>query len=262
MGICFGKTSTYVPTTEHRQEFSTASPEASGHAGRPGNTTQSGGPLSGLHGRNRGRAASPTSPTSPTSPASPASREAAQLQFAVTKVLNDVRNHYYRPNLKSSNKMNLTKADDMERVIDAGAEILRLRVALVNDSDYNVIEHLMDAKAHNCEELARLATYLLQQDMGLPARLVQFGSLHGVAAVGIGEGELPHDMREWGPLAYICDPWTNIACRAKDYPDRFLAKMSKWDASSKLISFDARGHVSPMDDAWINTVLQGPKTAH
>ena len=256
MGICFGKTSTYVPAIEHRRESSTVSPGTSGHARRPGNTTQSGGALSGLRDLNRSGAASPTSP------ASPASREAAQLQFAVTKVLNDVRNHYYRPNLKSSNKMNLTKADDMERVIDAGAEILRLRVALVNDSDYNVIEHLMDAKAHNCEELARLATYLLQQDMGLPARLVQFGSLHGVAAVGIGEGEQPHDMREWGPLTYICDPWTNIACRAKDYPDRFLAKMSKWDASSKLISFDARGHVSPVDDAWINTVLQGPKTAH
>jgi hypothetical protein len=222
---------------------------------------QAGGSLSALRDMNRSRAASPSSPSSP---ASPATREAAaQLQFAVTKVLNDVRNYYYKPNLKSSNKLNPTKPDDMDRVIKAGGEIIRMRDAQVNDSDSNVIEHLMDGRAHNCEELARLASYFLQTDMNLPARVLHFGSIHGVAAVGVDAGEQPHDMREWGPLTYICDPWSNIACRAKDYPDQFLAKMNKWNASSKLIAFDGeRGYVPPVDNAWINTVLHGPKSAY
>lgn len=243
-------------TSKYADDVSTASPRGSSHANRSGNTSQPESPLSGLSELNRSRSASRAS--------LPPRSDASKQQFAVTKVLNDIRSQYYKPNLKSSNKMKGSGdiGSEMDRLQKAGAEIVRMRDQQITNSDFNVTDVIRDGKAHNCEELARLAAYLLE-DTGFPARVVQFGAIHGVAAIGAGSGALPADMRNWEPHIYICDPWSNIACRATDYPDQFLAKMDKWHGQSKVISFDAaRGFVSPMDSAWINTVLEGTKTAY
>lgn len=182
-------------------------------------------------------------------------------QVAVSKVLKKVRNDYYKTHFKSSNKWKTNGGDqELLRLSYASHEIANMREK-VFDSDYTVIDVALDGQAHNCEELARLATFFLQED-GLPARMTHFGSVHGVAIIGADAGELPEDMRTWSSDIYVCDPWCNIACRAIDYPDQFVAKMEKWESEGKKIAYSASGYTSATDEDWIRAVLDGKKVAH
>jgi hypothetical protein len=182
---------------------------------------------------------------------------------AVTKALKTVREQYYEKNLKSSNKMKLDGGNkEMNRVAVARDEILRMREAALFDSDTNAIEVAMEGQAHNCEELARIAAFVLQEDLGIIARVGDFGGVHAAAIIGAGTGPLPSNMKEWDANIYICDPWANIACRARDYPEKFDAKMTKWQDKNKLVKYDdERKFVPSRDDQWMSKVLEGDKSA-
>ncbi|MEO7495762.1 MAG: hypothetical protein ABIT83_25295 [Massilia sp.] len=58
---------------------------------------------------------------------------------------------------------------------------------------------------------------------------------------------------------YVCDPSSNIACKARDYPDRFKDKMQKWEGAGKLFGYHAKGFVLPTDEDWVGDVLHGIK---
>ncbi|MDA8443620.1 hypothetical protein [Paracidovorax valerianellae] len=128
------------------------------------------------------------------------------------------------------------------------------------DTNTNAVSVAMDGRAHNCGELTTLARLYLE-DEGYVARTLEFVADHVVAVIGAGSGGLPADMSEWDSDIYICDPWSNIACLGNNYPEQFLAKMSRWQEEGKFIKIDDRGFVSPLDERWVNDVLEGGKTA-
>jgi hypothetical protein len=65
---------------------------------------------------------------------------------------------------------------------------------------------------------------------------------HSLVAVGRvktinGQDTNLQDLATWGDAAFICDPWTNIACLAKDYPQRWNEKMDKWQKRGLQIGY-------------------------
>jgi hypothetical protein len=63
----------------------------------------------------------------------------------------------------------------------------------------------------------------------------------------------PTDFEDWAETAWICDPWANIACAARDYPQRWTQKMNKWSFQGKRL-VSRRGPFSPADRDWITAV--------
>jgi hypothetical protein len=43
------------------------------------------------------------------------------------------------------------------------------------------------------------------------------------------------NFAQWPEETYICDPWANISCFARKYPDLFWLKMRKWNTSQKEV---------------------------
>lgn len=68
------------------------------------------------------------------------------------------------------------------------------------------------------------------------------------------------NMKLWHRDTYVCDPWCNIACRAKDYPKQFIDKMEKWENRGKLVGYPPTGFVHPTEPEWIRDVLRGGRT--
>ncbi|MHA6847785.1 hypothetical protein [Ralstonia syzygii] len=182
----------------------------------------------------------------------------SEAQAAVTDVLNFVRDTYYRHNLKSGNKVYGNGGPkEVARQERATLEVERMRL------QYEPLAAAMQGKAHQCQELALLAMHHLQE-RGLPAQILELGGddetvTHDVAIIGPASNPLPADMKEWHPNVYVCDPWSNIACRARDYPDQFTRKMEKWEGAGKLVGFQAKGFVLPTDSDWLRDVLHGQK---
>lgn len=172
MGLCNSVPRTNSGRYGHSVSSPTASPQGGNVAQRRANSNQPGGPLSDLNNLNRGRTAASGS-VAPRSGLSAGER-------AVTNALNVVRKQYYEleGNLKSSNKKKLgirdqtDQAKELQRVEHAREEILRMREAALFDTDTNAVDVARDGKAHNCDELARIAAFVLQEDMGLIARVV------------------------------------------------------------------------------------------
>lgn len=182
----------------------------------------------------------------------------SEAQAAVTDVLKFVRKTYYKPNLKSGNKV---KGDggpeEMDRQEKATLEVERMRLQA------NPLAAAKDGKAHQCQELALLAMHHLQE-RGLEAQILELGGddeavAHNVAIIGQAPDPLPADMRNWPVDVYVCDPWSNIACSVRDYPAEFTRKMQKWEDAGKLVGFQTKGFVLPTDRAWVNDVLHGEK---
>ncbi|WWQ31359.1 hypothetical protein RSgd_2557 [Ralstonia solanacearum] len=184
--------------------------------------------------------------------------EASEAQAAVSDVLHFVRETYYRPNLKSGNKVHGNGGpEEADRQARATLEVERMR------SQYDPLTAAMQGEAHQCQELSLLAMHHLE-NRGLQAQILELGGddeavTHDVAIIGPASNPLPTDMTEWHPDVYVCDPWSNIACRASDYPDQFTRKMEKWEEAGKLVGFQAKGFVLPTDPDWMRDVLHGQK---
>ncbi|ARU21596.1 ferredoxin [Ralstonia solanacearum] len=176
----------------------------------------------------------------------------------MTDVLKFVRETYYKPNLKSGNKVNGDGGpEEFERQKRATEEVERMRM------QGDPLEAAMQSKAHQCQELTLLAVHHLQE-RGLHAQILELGGddvavTHNVAVVGPVSNPLPANMKQWPPDVHICDPWSNIACSARDYPDQFIQKMKKWEDAGKLVGFQVKGFVLPTDPDWVHDVLHGQK---
>lgn len=198
---------------------------------------------------------------------------ASERQQTVEEVLVFVRQTYYKPHLKSGNKVKISggPAEERRQAL-AAEEVSRIR------EQSNYLDAAMSGRAHHCGELALLAIHRLHEQHGLEARSLLLGTcgdreqvgeegeeeqdaVHEVAVIGPASNPLPADMTTWHPDVYVCDPWSNIACRARDYPEKFVAKMEKWERDGKAVGFAPEGFVLPSNEAWIGSVLQGPKMA-
>ena len=68
------------------------------------------------------------------------------------------------------------------------------------------------------------------------------------------------DMEEWPEHFAVCDPWANLCCLGKDYPEEFKKKMGKWEKDGKKITMDAGNFISPTDSGWIRKVVESKKS--
>ena len=131
---------------------------------------------------------------------------------------------YYPPNLRGS-------IDTLRQTGQLGANPAQL-VSLFDT-----------AISGNCYDQALYAVGVFAT-RGLVAveRISLEGGDHTLCAVGRldsvnGQATDLQDFATWGDAAYICDPWTNIACLARDYPRRWNEKMEKWQKKSLRIGY-------------------------
>ncbi|WP_139225697.1 hypothetical protein [Paracidovorax konjaci] len=183
---------------------------------------------------------------------------APEMRQAVTDVLKFVRETYYKPNLKSGNKVKAEGGPAEERrQMLATKEVERIR------DEEDELAATMAGKAHQCGELTLLAMHHLKE-RGLEAQSLLLGgdeedAVHEVAIIGPASNPLPADMTTWHPDVYVCDPWCNIACSAREYPKEFASKMVKWEKAGKLVGNPPEGFVLPTDKNWVDAVLEGRK---
>lgn len=108
----------------------------------------------------------------------------------------------------------------------------------------------------NCLGLAVAAMdYVRSRYPDIQVSLLNLANHHAVSVLGIIEektGRLP--LREWAAHLYVCDPWANIVCPAPEYPDKFVAKMEKWESVDKVIRNSSEEWISPTDSKWLACV--------
>ena len=145
------------------------------------------------------------------------------------------QNVYTKENFKSGDKMSLVKgrAEEKARVTSARQEIQNVRNAA--DSEPSKRGNLaLNAKGHNCSELAAAAAYLAQQ-LGLTAHVVGNDS-HEYAVIGqLPASGLPARISDWPVNLTICDVYANIACLPQEYLDQLRKKLDKWTEAQKLL---------------------------
>jgi hypothetical protein len=72
-------------------------------------------------------------------------------------------------------------------------------------------------------------------------------------------------MRAFFADAWVCDPWSNIACLAWDYPFHWKVKMAKWSSVGKQVRNNDRLWTDPnernlhADNLYIDAIIQGRK---
>jgi hypothetical protein len=75
------------------------------------------------------------------------------------------------------------------------------------------------------------------------------------------DGVFPMDFAQWNVDAAICDPWANLCCWARDYPNEWRYKMRKWERDGKKVSMAGTQYIdgvavakpdiaSPLKDSW------------
>ncbi|HEX6704834.1 MAG TPA: hypothetical protein VF169_08760 [Albitalea sp.] len=188
-------------------------------------------------------------------PGADAAQQGARNLANATEVFTQARAIYVAGH-KSSNKNLLSNFGyDEARQQQAESEVRRIRES--DDPGATAV----GAAGHNCQELADLCAHLAEQ-AGHEVHVIGSGA-HAFAVFGElserGARELPNDMKQWPPHLAVCDPWTNIVCAARDYPDRFTAKMTKWDGKMKEINVGQGDWTRANDQGWINSVLDSRK---
>ncbi len=85
---------------------------------------------------------------------------------------------------------------------------------------------------------------------------------HHFAVIGAVHGDLCElPMAEWPDHLWVCDPWGNLACAARDFPQAIQRKMEKWDRAGKRVIVGegkSRRWGSPLDENWRECLSQAP----
>ncbi|WP_438033832.1 hypothetical protein [Sorangium sp. So ce204] len=133
------------------------------------------------------------------------------------------------------------------------------------------------AKVGNCLELSALAIWLLsrpEEAHGAKVDMVRLGKRlptadngdftsgdHAFVVLNPPEadenGGYPGDFDDWGE-AVIIDPWANIACKARDFPERWKEKMRKWKRKGKeidTVTKEGAGTRPPDQEPWIDGIV-------
>lgn len=159
-----------------------------------------------------------------------------------------VREEIYKKGYKSTNKLrppppgknqNQWEKKEVERHSEASSEITRIRATLGQypHSDMLMIQKAIEARAHNCGDLSFAGIGILDEAGIKDKCIVSFKDFdHGMILIGkLPVTGLPLKMEDWPSGLAICDPWSNIACSAKEFVPEFIEKMQKWQAEGKKI---------------------------
>ncbi|MCL9845622.1 type III effector protein [Ralstonia solanacearum] len=132
--------------------------------------------------------------------------------------------------------------------------------------DFGALASIIASKgasaAGNCYEQAILAYDFLRTrltDASLPIDIVslEHPGNHNFVVIGQstdGNGRYPKQFSDWHPDAFIVDPWTKIACRAADYPQKWSEKMEKWAARGLRVDDE-----SPLVQSCLNLLRDNNK---
>ncbi|CAN7524414.1 hypothetical protein [Duganella sp. LjRoot269] len=171
-----------------------------------------------------------------------------------------VREDFYTKegNFKSANKYSAKKAwsEEKPRLLASNSAVKQIRA--VKGDRPAMVRAALASKGHNCFDLSLIAQDYLRSS-GKQAILGGTPDHVFVVVGAIEPGPMPKDMTKWPQDLAICDPWANIACLAKDYPEKFTEKMGKWDSKEKFILDKDVQHLSPTSDQWLKRQLEGDK---
>jgi hypothetical protein len=117
-------------------------------------------------------------------------------------------------------------------------------------------------RSGNCEELSWLAFKYIYEHRVRPVDLVEVEDPggHGFVVVGqttgpsAGDHTYPKSFAEWDDTAWICDPWANIACPARNYEAQWRLKMRKWQRVGKKLFGPDDDWTSPIHPYWLNAI--------
>lgn len=185
-------------------------------------------------------------------------RPSQQCNLAIAEeALIHIRKYVYKPNFKSANKFSAKRDHGYEtqRTSNAAKEIEMIR-ALPREERGGFS---YTADGHNCTDLVYAAHFWISLK-GWLAKPVYISDAHAILLVGDIPENLPSDMKEWPENFAVCDPWANICCPSKDYPEEFKKKMGKWEKDGKKITMDGENFISPTDPGWIRKVVESEKS--
>lgn len=116
----------------------------------------------------------------------------------------------------------------------------------------------------NCLEVScAVAWYLNEQGRFWYDLVVYEGADHVFVAIGQPggpNGRYPDSFLNWHQDAAICDVWADIACLARDYPDRWRKRMVNWRIMN--IELPTGGVFrSPMHANWYD-IVDKPKVSY
>jgi hypothetical protein len=119
-------------------------------------------------------------------------------------------------------------------------------------------KQVLEYSAGACWEYALLAFHdLIERDVA-PSAMVALDPDSGGDHVFVVLGDFPDNLDaplgEWSSNSFICDPWANIACRARDFHNRWQVKMAKWKREGKEVLYKG-GWVDPCRDDWVSSIV-------
>lgn len=121
--------------------------------------------------------------------------------------------------------------------------------------------------AGNCMEYSAVASEKLSRLRDIPDFYAcELGPPSDHVFVVIGEtpyaGEFNMNFMQWDVNAAVCDPWADIACRARNYPGLWKQAMRDWNLDGATLpvrltgmGFGAKAEwVSPTNAAWLDAI--------
>src|SRR5262249_52273779 len=96
----------------------------------------------------------------------------------------------------------------------------------------------LQARAGNCSELSAVAYKFLDEAGVRPLERVYLAAPgdHVFTVLGRDPWSDLQDVRTWGCNAFVCDPWANLAFKAKDYPTLWVSRMMEWGAKGEKLA--------------------------
>ncbi|WP_338484124.1 hypothetical protein [Pseudomonas trivialis] len=115
--------------------------------------------------------------------------------------------------------------------------------------------------AGNCGEMAMVSRDIIDKSGGR-AYEWHASDAHAFTVVGgpptLPAGTVNFSEPAWKD-AWIVDPWTDIACPAREYTQKIKEVMTQWERKSIKI-LEGEKSISPLDDNWMNDLVKKPKT--
>lgn len=168
---------------------------------------------------------------------------------------------------KSFNKVFLDpdptkRMNEIQRVKRAADSLESIRsINVLNGDDASEYSRkIWELKSQTCDTLAHIAEdHIKALDPSATVGKLGISGMHTAAIIGpVPPAVVAQDFEHWPDHLVICDPWTKIACMAKDYPSAFMAKMEKWSKDNKAIVLNDGTPVSPLDERWTK-LLKAPR---
>ncbi|KRP58794.1 hypothetical protein [Pseudomonas trivialis] len=117
--------------------------------------------------------------------------------------------------------------------------------------------------AGNCGEMAILSKDIINKSGGR-AYEWHASDAHAFTVVG-GPSTLPSGTVDFSEQAWkdawIVDPWTDIACPAREYTQKLKEVMTQWERK-KIKILEGEALISPLDKNWMENLITKPKNPY